>query len=245
MYLNLSGNKQLQIKSDVSNHGRRQSTSSIYRQSLSGFSGLSRLRVLGLMDVTITTTGTSTGSDIPDECDDRRVRTSSSLVNGMSYGIADTLGKNQSPLMLDLVHEFRGIKKDTVFAMFGRSQHVTQAGGVPSNCLAKFLKDNFIRVFITQLSALDSHRAEGIPDALRRTFLKLNQDCHAAMFAPGRKMSVAGIADPAFQSALGALATEPARRAFLYCAVTTATADLDPGPEDLLALLRQDGAAGA
>ncbi|KAJ6571372.1 hypothetical protein B0H19DRAFT_1129846 [Mycena capillaripes] len=194
VYLNLSGNKQLQIKSDVSNH--RHSIASVNRQSLSGFSGLTRLRVLGLMDVTITTTGRSTGSDIPDESDDRRVRTSSSLVNGLSYSIADTLGKNAHPLMMDLVHEFRGIKKDTVFAMFGRAQPANQAAANTCNSLAKFLKDNFIRVFITQLSSLEPRRKEGVPDALRRSFLRLNQDYHDSLFSQGvRKMSSVGGAD--------------------------------------------------
>lgn len=126
MYLNLSGNEKLQIKSDVSGHGRP-SISSIQRQSLAGFSGLPRLRVLGLMDVTITNTGMNTGSDIPDETDDRRVRTSSSLVNGLSYGIADTLGKNRHPHMMDLVHEFRGLQKDTVFAMVSLSARYTRS----------------------------------------------------------------------------------------------------------------------
>jgi adenylate cyclase len=126
VYLNLSGNEKLQIKSDVSGHGRP-SISSIQRQSLAGFSGLPRLRVLGLMDVTITNTGMNTGSDIPDETDDRRVRTSSSLVNGLSYGIADTLGKNRHPHMMDLVHEFRGLQKDTVFAMVSLSARYTHS----------------------------------------------------------------------------------------------------------------------
>ncbi|KAJ6503863.1 adenylate cyclase [Mycena sanguinolenta] len=189
VYLNLSGNKQLQIKSDVSNHGRS-STSS--RQSLSGFSELSRLRVLGLMDVTITSTGRNTGSDIPDESDDRRVRTSSSLVNGLSYGIADTLGKNRHPLMMDLVHEFRGIKKETVFAMFGRSHPANLNVATTCNGLPKYLKDNFIRVFISQLGSLDRLRGEDIPDALRRSFLKLNQDYYDFLFSPARKMSLAG-----------------------------------------------------
>ncbi|KAJ6550473.1 hypothetical protein DFH09DRAFT_1086733 [Mycena vulgaris] len=175
VFLNLSGNKKLQIKSDV--YGRP-SISSINRKSIASFSGLAHLRVLGLMDVTITNTGTSSGSDIPDESDDRRVRTSSSLVNGLSYGIADTLGKDRHPHMMDLVHEFRGINKDTVFAMFGRSHPANQAVATTANGLAKYLKDNFIRVFISQLNSLDRQRAEGVPDALRRSFLKLNQDYH-------------------------------------------------------------------
>ncbi|KAF7343840.1 Adenylate cyclase [Mycena sanguinolenta] len=200
VYLNLSGNKQLQIKSDVSN---RLSTSSAQRQSFSGFSGLSQLRVLGLMDVTITSTSRNTGSDIPDESEDRRVRTSSSLVNGLSYGIADTLGKNRHPLMMDLVHEFRGIKKETVFAMFGRSHPASLTVATTSNGLPKYLKDNFIRVFVSQLSSLDRLRGEDVPDALRRSFLKLNQDYYEFLFGPARKMSLAGgpgVADAALVS---------------------------------------------
>ncbi|KAJ7106271.1 hypothetical protein C8R44DRAFT_942141 [Mycena epipterygia] len=143
-YLNLSGNKRLRIKSDVSVPGRHQSMSTLSRESLAGFSELTQLRVLGLMDAMITTTGTDTSTGIPEENDDRRVRTSSSLVNGMSYGIADTLGKNQLLNMLDLVHEFRGLKKDAVFAMFGCTQppkHLPAA--TTSNCLAKYLQENF------------------------------------------------------------------------------------------------------
>ncbi|KAJ6604029.1 hypothetical protein B0H10DRAFT_1821629 [Mycena sp. CBHHK59/15] len=190
MYLNLSGNKRLQIKSDVSTHGQRQSMSLITEWSLAGFSGLTQLRVLGLMDVTITTTGTNMGVDIPDENDNRRVRSSSSLVNGMSYGIADTLGKNNYLNMLDLVHEFRGIKKEAVFAMFGRAQPPKQSPAATSNRIAKYLKDNFIRVFISQLSALDLYRHEGVSDALRRSFLKLNQDLHDVLFAAARQRSM-------------------------------------------------------
>ncbi|KAJ7213101.1 adenylate cyclase [Mycena pura] len=187
-YLNLSGNKRLQIKSDVSTPGHRQSPSSVSRESLAGFLELTELRVLGLMDVTITTTGTNTGTDIPDENEDRRVRTSSSVVNGMSYGIADTLGKNQHLNMLDLVHEFRGVKKDAVFAMFGRAQPPKQLpAATTSNRIAKYLQENFVRVFISQLNALEP--SEGVPDALRRSFLKLNQELHDALFSSGRKMS--------------------------------------------------------
>ncbi|KAJ7131617.1 hypothetical protein C8R46DRAFT_924202 [Mycena filopes] len=195
-YLNLSGNKRLQIKSDVSTPGHRHSMSIVSRDSLAGFSELTQLRVLGLMDVTIT-------MDIPDETDDRRVRTSSSVVNGMSYGIADTLGKNQHLNMLDLVHEFRGMKKDAVFAMFGRAQPPKQLpAATTSNRLAKYLQENFVRVFISQITALDAERSEGVPDALRRSFLKLNQDLHDTLFSSTRKMShtsgtaYSGLSDP-------------------------------------------------
>ncbi|KAF7315989.1 Adenylate cyclase [Mycena indigotica] len=188
-YLNLSGNTRLQIKSDTS-PGNRQSLQLVNRESLAGFSELTQLRVLGLMDVTITTTGANKGMDIPDEQEDRRVRTSSSVVNGMSYGIADTLGRNQHVNMLDLVHEFRGAKRDAVFAMFGRAMPPKQLpAATTSNWFAKFLQDNFVRVFISQLSLINHERGETPTDALRRSFLKLNQEIHDSVFSPNRKMS--------------------------------------------------------
>ncbi|KAJ7089943.1 hypothetical protein C8R44DRAFT_720329 [Mycena epipterygia] len=188
-YLNLSGNKRLQIKSDVSTPGQHRSMSTVNRKCLVGFSEFTQLRVLDLMDVTITTTSTDTG-DIPDENDDRRVRTSSSVASGMSYGIADTLGKNAHLNMLDLVHEFGGIKKDAVFAMFGRAHPPKQLPvATTSNHLAKYLQKNFVRVFISQINSLNPERREGVPDALRRSFLQLNQEFHGMLMSSTRKMS--------------------------------------------------------
>ena len=163
------------------------------RPSLAGFTNLTQLRVLGLMDVTITTTGMNTNIDIPDENEDRRVRTSLSTVNGMPYGIADALGKNEHLNMLDLVHEFRGNRKgEAIFAMFGRAQPPKQlASATGCNRLAKFLHDRFLTVFIAQLNAIDPYRNESVPDALRRSFLKLNKELHDMLYSVSstRKMS--------------------------------------------------------
>ncbi|KAE9388925.1 hypothetical protein BT96DRAFT_1071856 [Gymnopus androsaceus JB14] len=175
-YLNLSGNKHLQIKSDHTKlpGGSRQihitpaatSTSLIRQQSLGGFTDLIQLRVLGLMDVTITTTGIT--------------------VCGMAYGIADTLGRNDHLNMVDLVHEFSSSqdhhKNEAIFAIFGRSQPPKATPGVSGNRIAKFLRDKFVEVFCTQLAGLNEARAEGVPDALRRSFLKVNQNLHKMLF---------------------------------------------------------------
>ncbi|KAJ6465329.1 hypothetical protein C8R45DRAFT_910748 [Mycena sanguinolenta] len=180
-YLNLSGNNRLQIKSDVSTPGQRQS------MFLAEFSELTQLRVLGLTDM-ITTMSINTG-DIPDEKDDRRVRTTSSVVSGMSYGIADTLGKNQDLNMLDLVHEFGGMK-DAVFAMFGRAQPSKQLPAVTTSIrLAKYLQENFVPVFLSQIKSLDPECHEGISDALRRSFLNLNQGLYDTLVDSTRKIS--------------------------------------------------------
>ncbi|KIY63613.1 hypothetical protein CYLTODRAFT_493767 [Cylindrobasidium torrendii FP15055 ss-10] len=186
-YLNMSGNKRLQIKSDTREFFNKGDA----RQSLAGFTDLAHLRVLGLMDVT--TAGI--GVDIPDENDDRRVRTST--VSGMGYGIADTMGRNEHLNMLDLVHEFPGRPGEMVFGMFGRA-HPPRAlsNGSMSNRLAKHLHDRFVDVFLSHLTSL--RYDEGVPDALRRAFLRLNHELHDNLYAvPVRKGSTAsGAARP-------------------------------------------------
>ncbi|PFH53677.1 hypothetical protein AMATHDRAFT_45153 [Amanita thiersii Skay4041] len=177
-YLNLSGNKRLQIKSDTDRnplHHRHHSGHGAH--NLAGFTQLMQLRVLGLMDVTMTMAGNA-WIDIPDENDERRVRTSSSVVNGMAYGIADALGNNEQLNMVDLVHEFRGQVGEAIFAMFG---HAQQPKG-STNRLAKFVRDRFVAMFIFQLNLVDKGQ-QGVPDALRRTFLRLNSDLHDSLYS--------------------------------------------------------------
>ncbi|KAF9227119.1 hypothetical protein BS17DRAFT_727058 [Gyrodon lividus] len=181
-YLNLSGNKRLEIKPDHPGTKSR-SDKEQGRGLLADFSELPALRVLGLMDVTTTFL-----PNIPEETEDRRVRTSLSEVNKMSYGIADTLGESGYLTMLDLVQpEFRGQKDEAVFAMFGRSDAVQS-----NNHLSKYLHDNFLSQFSTHLTQIDRSRSEGVPDAMRRTFLRLNKQLHDTLYAGNtshRKMS--------------------------------------------------------
>jgi len=135
------------------------------------------------MDVTTTFT-----ANIPDENVDRRVRTSVSVVNKMAYGIADNLGKNEHLNMLDLVKpEFRDRKEEAIFAMFGRTR---QFGS--NNALSKYLHDHFLSVFAIHLGALDPSKNEGVKDALRRSFLKLNKVLYDELYSISckhRKMS--------------------------------------------------------
>ncbi|KAF9455702.1 hypothetical protein BDZ94DRAFT_1293120 [Collybia nuda] len=192
-YLNLSGNNRLQIRSEPARteggHPRPSfSDPKDPKHSLSGFTELTQLRVLGLMDVTIA----APTMNIPDESDDRRVRTSGSMVSGMAYGIADALGKNEYLNMLDLVQEGRGRKDEAIFGMFGRAQPPKSLPpGASPNRLARYLRDHFVGVLDDQLSKLSptAPHLGGIPDALRRTFLKLNQDLHDSLFFSPRKMS--------------------------------------------------------
>ncbi|KAF8494630.1 hypothetical protein F5888DRAFT_1846019 [Russula emetica] len=186
-YLNLSGNKHLKIQT-WQRRGDKEGDSNELLERLAGFEELNQLRVLGLMDVT-----TTLAVNIPDDTEDRRVRTSVTLVNQLQYGIADNLGNREYLTMFDLVQPtFRESRDEAIFAMFGRS-HAS-----PHNThISKFLTDNFVSTFTEQLKALDLNKGESHPDALRRTFLKLNRLTHDHLFsayatnASGRKMSQA------------------------------------------------------
>ncbi|KAK9368922.1 phosphatase 2C-domain-containing protein [Lipomyces kononenkoae] len=156
-YLNLSGNKRLEIKQTP--HARGEI-------DLSDFSSLSKLRVLGLMDVTLK----NTDSTIPDQTEDRRVRTSGSEVHAMSYGLADTLGNYDHLSTIDMaVERFRGNEDEVIFGLFD-GQPIANGGSK----IAKFAQDNFADFFSIELRKL--REGESVATALRRTFLSLNKE---------------------------------------------------------------------
>lgn len=175
-YLNLSGNKRLEIKPEhkaqqgkISSEGKALPSNRV----LADFSSLVQLKVLGLMDVT-----TTFAPNIPDDNEYRRVRTSLSEVNNMAYGIADTLSGDLN--MFDMVQpRFRNRDNEAIFAMFGRPSHKYS-----SNRVSKYLHDNFVGLFTQQLEAFGHERAEDVPIALRRTFLKLNKWLHDYLYQP-------------------------------------------------------------
>ncbi|WVN89993.1 uncharacterized protein L203_105224 [Cryptococcus depauperatus CBS 7841] len=155
-YLNLSGNKRLEIKPTSAqdmNHA------SAFRKELSDFTALSQLRVLGLMDITLRI------PSLPDENEKKRVRTSFSDINNMAYGISDMLGTIDDLAMFDLVvPNFRGKENECLFGMFGRATSAVQTGK-----LAKRLQEVFAETLAAHLQKLEPE--EQVSEALRRTFL--------------------------------------------------------------------------
>ncbi|KAK2803411.1 cysteinyl-tRNA synthetase [Onygenales sp. PD_10] len=166
-YLNFSGNKRFEIKP---NNSYTAGIPAFNGTDLTNFGSLNHLRVLGLMDVTLTIPG------IPDQTEDRRVRTSASLSGALAYGMADTLGRTEHLSMIDmLVTRFRGKHAETILGLFdGQS---SPSGG---SRIAKFLQENFTTIFGKELNKLRTSSAESPVDALRRTFLALNKDMAAA-----------------------------------------------------------------
>lgn len=164
-YLNLSGNKRLEIKHSVlyGNPGIAP------REQYSDFNRLQNLRILGLMDVTLPPQQPS----IPDQSEDRRVRTVESLVCHLPYGVADTLGRNEHLSTQDLlVPRFNSNDTDILMGLF--DGHALSSGG---SKIAKYLHENFGNVFAQEMRALSSkYKGQGPLDALRRAFLALNKD---------------------------------------------------------------------
>ena len=159
-YLNFSGNKRLEIKPSrafAGNNGREGA-------DLTNFTTLHHLRVLGLMDVTLTI------PSVPDQTEDRRVRTSGSLAGSMAYGTADSLGRHEHLSTIDMVvPKFRGHETETLLGIF--DGQAMSSGG---SRLAKYLQENFQYHFTEELSRLKKEENPG--DGLRRTFLALNKD---------------------------------------------------------------------
>lgn len=156
-YLNLSGNKRLEIQKTHPDPFNPKD------KDLSDFSALTKLRMLGLMDITIL------GVSIPEEFHDRRVRTSPSEVNSMSYGIADWLGPSDHLSTWDLVMpRFRSKEDECIFALFDGSKH--PKGGCR---LTKQLNDKITTYFTKELATIKSE--DTIVSAMRRAFLSLEQ----------------------------------------------------------------------
>ncbi|WWC95139.1 hypothetical protein V866_001993 [Kwoniella sp. B9012] len=169
-YLNLSGNKRLEIKPTSA---QEMNHASSFRKELSDFTALTQLRVLGLMDVTLRI------PSLPDESEQKRVRTSFSDINNMAYGISDMLGNNEHLGMFDLVvPNFRGKDDECLFGMFGRTTPTFNAGKIP-----KLLQELFAGQLVHHLGKLG--KDEDMGDALRRTFLYVNRALFESCFTPG------------------------------------------------------------
>ncbi|OBT52235.1 hypothetical protein VE04_07934 [Pseudogymnoascus sp. 24MN13] len=162
-YLNLSGNKRLEIKPNITYGSRGEDRDEM---SSTDFSALVNLRILGLMDVTLTI------PTIPDETEDRRVRTSGTLAGSMAYGMADTLGRNEHLSIVDLVvPRCKSNESGILLGMF-----VGQAATSGGSKVAKYLHENFVRIFSDEIKMLNPAIHDTPDDAVRRAFLSLNKE---------------------------------------------------------------------
>lgn len=168
-YLNFSGNKRLEIKPNIPSLGAAAASANA---DLTDFNSLTYLRVLGLMDVTLTI------PTIPEETEDRRVRTSATLAGFLSYGMADSLGKTEHLSIIDMI--VPRLKPDNVETLVGMFDGQTQSSG--GSKISKFLHENFTTTFSMELKKLQKDQEETPLDALRRTFLTLNKNMAVATY---------------------------------------------------------------
>jgi adenylate cyclase len=166
-YLNLSGNKRLEIKPS-GNYSGGAAAMREGRGDLTDFTSLATLRVLGLMDVTMMV------PSVPEQTEDRRVRTSGSTVGTMGYGMADSLGRNEHVSTMDMVvPRFRSHDDEQILGLFD-GQPLAGSGSK----IAKYLYDNFKNRFADELDRL--RPTESPSDALRRSYLGLNKELATA-----------------------------------------------------------------
>ncbi|CAG8445716.1 14591_t:CDS:10 [Ambispora leptoticha] len=173
-YLNLSGNKRFEIKPNHLHEVKK-----LQDRNLAAFDSLSRLRVLGLMDVTLL------NLSVPDDSDDRRVRTSGSEVNSMAYGMADTLGQLEHLTTWEaVIPKFNNRENECLFGLFDSRASSNQGGRV-----TKYLHDWFPFHFSSELKKIRDTN-ETIESALRRSFLSLNKELGAKVFNSNLEMNL-------------------------------------------------------
>ncbi|KAJ1653825.1 cysteinyl-tRNA synthetase [Dispira simplex] len=156
-YLNLSNNKRFEINRSHSE------VTTMHNRDLAGFTALTNLRVLGLMDITMMVSP-------PDQTPFRRIRTSASMVDSIHYGMADKLGPEENLTLWDcVVPRFRGAVDECLFGLFD-SQTSGSAGG---SKLFSYMNEGLTEVLKTEMEKLGPQ--ETPVSALRRTFLTLNK----------------------------------------------------------------------
>ena len=163
-YLNFSGNRRFEIKSFMSHD---------IQADLSDLTVLPQLRVLGLMDVTLNT------SKVPDESFNFRLRTSGSTINGMSYGVADTLGHRDYVSSRDVTFErFRGKDDECLLCLHDSKNQSSDYG----HNISRIVRDIYDKILRRQLEKYSSDD-EGVKNALRFSFLQLNKEINMMLNA--------------------------------------------------------------
>lgn len=164
-FLNFSGNKRFEIKQS---HVQNPETGEDYDSLLV----LKKLNVLGLIDVTLTTTS------VPDQSADMRIRTAASELNSIGYGVAESIGQRECVSYRDIfIQKFRGNENEILVCSFDGKWGAKHQGHRIS-AVAKLL---FVPLFTQEL---DKIRDESeINEAIRRTFLALNKEINGTLAA--------------------------------------------------------------
>ncbi|GMM35626.1 adenylate cyclase [Saccharomycopsis crataegensis] len=166
-YLNFSGNKRLEISRQYTHTGYNKAIDNIKFDS---FMGLKKLRVLGLIDVTLK----NSESSLPDESINTRVRTTASEIYNYKYGIADTLGQRENISTREIMYNnFRGHEDELLICLFdGKNDDmITKKHG---NKITQLIQEVFKNLFTEELRKMTGD--DTVEDCMRRSFLALNRE---------------------------------------------------------------------
>ncbi|CCH60166.1 hypothetical protein TBLA_0C03630 [Henningerozyma blattae CBS 6284] len=163
-YLNFSANRRFEIRSTASRD---------INADLSDFSVLPNLKVLGLMDVTLNT------SKVPDEGYNFRLRTTGSVINGMMYGVADSLGQRNYVSSRDVTFErFRGKEDECLLCLHDGKNQTSDIG----HNISRIVRDIYDKILRRQLEKYGEDD-EGVKKALRFSFLQLNKEINIMLYS--------------------------------------------------------------
>ncbi|CAI4043792.1 adenylate cyclase SKDI_10G2030 [Saccharomyces kudriavzevii IFO 1802] len=174
-YLNFSGNRRFEIKSFISHD---------IDADLSDLTVLPQLKVLGLMDVTLNTT------KVPDESVNFRLRTTASIINGMRYGVADTLGQRDYVSSRDVTFErFRGNDDECLLCLHDSKNQNADYG----HNISRIVRDIYDKILIRQLERYGDDTDDHIKTALRFSFLQLNKEINGMLNSVDNGADVANL----------------------------------------------------
>ena len=174
-YLNFSGNRRFEIKSFISHD---------IDADLSDLTVLPQLKVLGLMDVTLNTT------KVPDENVNFRLRTTASIINGMRYGVADTLGQRDYVSSRDVTFEkFRGNDDECLLCLHDSKNQNADYG----HNISRIVRDIYDKILIRQLERYGDDTDDNIKTALRFSFLQLNKEINGMLNSVDNGADVANL----------------------------------------------------
>ncbi|CAI1514154.1 hypothetical protein SEUBUCD650_0J01940 [Saccharomyces eubayanus] len=174
-YLNFSGNRRFEIKSFASHD---------INADLSDITVLPQLKVLGLMDVTLNTT------KVPDENVNFRLRTTASIINGMRYGVADTLGQRDYVSSRDVTFErFRGNDDECLLCLHDSKNQNADYG----HNISRIVRDIYDKILIRQLERYGDDTDDNIRTALRFSFLQLNKEINGMLNSVDNGADVANL----------------------------------------------------
>ncbi|KAI5958777.1 CYR1 [Candida margitis] len=165
-YLNFSGNKRFEIKQS---HVKNPETGEDFDSLLV----LDQLKVLGLIDVTLTTTS------VPEQSVDKRIRTTASELDNIGYGVSDTMGQRDYISNRDIfIQKFRGNEDEVLICSFDGKHGAPNQGHRVSLIARNMITKNF-----TDELAKINDDPDKVYIALRRAFLSFNKEINGILLA--------------------------------------------------------------